>query len=82
MILSAALQPFLLKPIHITSDILIDRPDTFQHYFTEHIFTDIVSGASATVALAGACIVVLLTVKAPAGDEMQLVPAIGTEQQA
>lgn len=40
MILSATLQPFLLKPIHITSDILIDRPDMFQHYFTEYIFTD------------------------------------------
>ena len=71
-----------LKAIHITPDILIDRPDTFQHYFTEYIFTDIVSGASATVALvAGAYIVVLLAVKALAGGEMQLVPAIGTEQQ-
>ena len=78
-----ALQPFFLKTIHIIANILIDCPDAFQNDFTKHIFPDIVSRASTTVALViVADIVILFALKALACGKMELAAAIGTEQKS
>jgi hypothetical protein len=58
---TAALQPFLLKTLHILPDIGINRPNALQHLFSQYIFPDIVSRAGASTAfVVGAYIVVLL----------------------
>lgn len=65
---TAALQPLLLKALHVLPDIGIDRTDAFQHQFPQYIFPDIVGRTGASAAfVAGAYIVVLLAVKTLAG---------------
>ena len=76
------MQPFLLKTLHVLPNIGIDRTDALQHQFPQYIFPDIVGRTGASTAfVAGAYIVVLLTVKAFAGSKVQLIPTIGTEQK-
>ena len=76
------MQPFLLKTVHIASDILIDCPDAFQNDFTKHIFPDIVGSTSTTVALVVvADVVILLALKAFACGKVELAAAIGTKQK-
>ena len=78
----SALQVFLLEPVHIATDILIDCPDAFQNDVTQCIFSDIVGSTSATVALVViADIVILLALKALTCGKVELAAAIGTEQK-
>ena len=82
LICPAALQPFLLKSVHIVSDILINSPDAFQNNVTKRIFTAIMGSTSATVALVViADVVILLAIKALACGKVELAAAIGTEQK-
>ena len=78
----SALQVFLLEPVHIATDILIDCPDAFQNDVTQCIFSDIVGSTSATVALVViADIVILLALKALTCGKVELAATIGTEQK-
>ena len=82
MVSFSALQIFLLKAVHIVSDIFVDRPDAFQNNVTKHIFPDIVSSTSAAVALVVvADIVVLPALKTLAGSKVELAAAVSTEQK-
>ena len=76
------MQPFLLKALHIVSDILVDCPDSFQNHLTKHIFTNIVCAAhSTTTFVAGTNIMVLLALKALASGKVQLVSTVRAEQK-
>lgn len=83
LICTTALQPFFLKTIYITANIIADSPDAFQNKITERFFPYIVCSTGATIALvAGANIVILLALKTLTGCEVQLVSTIRAEQQS
>ena len=48
---AAVVQPFLLKALHITANVLVDRLNLFQYQFPQHILADIMRRAIATPTL-------------------------------
>ena len=76
------MQPFLLKALHITANVLVDRLNPFQYQFPQHILADIMRRAIATPTLIfGADVMILFALKALAGGKVELAAAVCAIQQ-